>query len=327
VTQKDALNILKLGHNVYLTGSAGSGKTYVLNQYIQYLRQYEIAHAVTASTGIAASHMNGVTIHSWSGLGIRSTLTPYDLEAMEEKRYLWERFKNTKVLIIDEVSMLHHFRLDLVDEIARFFKRNDVPFGGLQVVLCGDFFQLPPVSKSHEDDAEFIYKSEAWKNLKLKICYLEGSYRQTDSAFLDVLNGIRTNTITDTLRSHLDKRFNADISSSDIKPTKLFTHNVDVDGINAQELAATEGEARSYFMNEEGRDVLVAAIKNSCLAPGVLTLKKGAQVMFVKNNYEVGYVNGTLGTVIECGINYPIIKTAQGRIIKAEPMDFIRVRG
>src|SRR4051812_732834 len=101
MTQKDALDILKLGHNVYLTGSAGSGKTYLLNQYIDYLKQYDVSVAITASTGIAASHMDGVTIHSWSGLGVRASLTPYDFEAMEEKRYLWDRFQKAKVLIID----------------------------------------------------------------------------------------------------------------------------------------------------------------------------------------------------------------------------------
>src|SRR4029078_3393831 len=115
MTQREALDILKLGHNVYLTGSAGSGKTYLLNQYIDYLKKNKIETAATASTGIEATHMNGITIHSWSGLGIRDTLTEETLSELEERRYLWDRIQKTKVLIIDEVSMLHHFRLDLVD--------------------------------------------------------------------------------------------------------------------------------------------------------------------------------------------------------------------
>jgi DNA replication protein DnaC len=114
MTQQEALDILKLGHNVYLTGQAGSGKTYVLNKYIDYLKRNEVEVAITASTGIAATHMNGVTIHSWSGIGVRDSISDYDLEAMEEKRYLWDKIKKAKVLIIDEVSMLHHFRLDMV---------------------------------------------------------------------------------------------------------------------------------------------------------------------------------------------------------------------
>ncbi|MBA3550874.1 AAA family ATPase [Patescibacteria group bacterium] len=321
MTQKDALDILKLGHNVYLTGGAGSGKTYLLNQYIDYLKKADVDVAVTASTGIAASHMNGVTIHSWTGMGIRSSLSPYDLEAMEEKRYLWDRFQKTKVLIIDEISMLHHYRLDLVDKIARFFKRNDLPFGGMQVILCGDFFQLPPVARAGEEDACFAYHSKAWQSLNLKVCYLEGSYRQHDPAFISVLNAIRTNYVTEEILKHLHARNNKEPEYA-ILPTKLFTHNVDVDDINARELAATEGSTFTYDMTDQGSPALAQTLKNNCLAPGVLSLKKGAQVMFVKNNYDKGYVNGTLGTVVDCLRDYPIVKTVQGKLIKAEPEEW-----
>ncbi len=139
--QSEALDILKLGKNVFLTGPAGSGKTHVLNEYIKYLKSNAVDVAVTASTGIAATHLGGQTIHSWSGLGIRDVLTDYDIENMMEKQYLYKRFEKTKVLIIDEVSMLHHYRLDLIEWICRQFKRNEKPFGGMQVILSGDFFK------------------------------------------------------------------------------------------------------------------------------------------------------------------------------------------
>jgi ATP-dependent exoDNAse (exonuclease V) alpha subunit len=322
MTQKDALDMLKLGHNVYLTGSAGSGKTYLLNQYIQYLQKHDVPVAITASTGIAASHMNGSTIHSWSGLGVRKTLSPYDLEAMEEKKYLWDRFKKTKVLIIDEVSMLHHYRLDLVDKIARFFKRIDAPFGGLQVILCGDFFQLPPVTRRGEDDALFAYHSAAWKTLGLKVCYLTESHRQEDAAFLSVLNAIRKNDISKEILSHLESRFNKPPSIS-LRPTKLYTHNEDVDAINQAELEKIDGETHTYRMTSEGWDTLTAVLKSTCLASEVLKLKVGTQVMFVKNNTEGGYVNGTLGTVVQCKREYPVIRTARGELINAEPVEWM----
>lgn len=321
MTQAEALDMLKLGHNVYLTGSAGSGKTYVLNKYIEYLKTNDAPVAVTASTGIAASHMNGQTIHSWSGLGIRSALLDTDLELMEEKRYLWERFQETKVLIIDEISMLHHYRLDLVDRITRFFKRDDRPFGGIQVVLSGDFFQLPPVSRKGEPEALFSYWSESWKALDLKVCYLTESHRHEDQDFISVLNAIRSNTVSEKTLEALRRRYNKNPASS-IRPTKLYTHNLDVDAINTVELDKVEGEIFSYAMSERGRPPLVAALKASCLAPEVLKLKKGAQVMFVKNNYDAGYVNGTLGTVVDCTPEYPIIKTIRGDIINAEPADW-----
>ncbi len=322
MTQHEALDILKLGHNVYLTGSAGSGKTYLLNKYINYLQEKDVAVAITASTGIAASHMNGVTIHSWSGMGIKHTLSDYDLEAMEERRYLWDRFHKTKVLVIDEISMLHHYRLDLVEKIARFFKRNDLPFGGMQVILCGDFFQLPPVTRPGEPDSHFAYHSDAWKALNLKTCYLTESHRQNDTAFLSVLNAIRTNTVNEEILSYLYSRHNKDPEMS-VRPTKLYTHNVDVDSINNAELEKTEGPVHKYYMRDQGAPPLVASLKSSCLAPEMLQLKKGAQVMFVKNNYDVGYVNGTLGIVVSCTNDCVTVKTAQGKIIQAVTQEWM----
>ena len=145
--QSQALDILKMGKNVFLSGPAGSGKTHVLQDYINYLKSHAVDVAVTASTGIAATHLGGMTIHSWSGLGVRDVLTDYDIEDLMERQYLYKRFERTKVLIIDEVSMLHHFRLDLIEWICRQMKRNEKPFGGMQIVVCGDFFQLPPVTR------------------------------------------------------------------------------------------------------------------------------------------------------------------------------------
>jgi nucleoside-triphosphatase THEP1 len=135
MTQKEALDILKMGHNAFVTGAAGSGKTHLINEYIGYLKKQGVGVGITASTGIAATHMGGTTIHAWSGLGIRDKLTDRDIDELEERSYLWNRYKDTSVLIIDEISMLHDFRLDLVDKLARSFKRNDKPFGGMQVSL------------------------------------------------------------------------------------------------------------------------------------------------------------------------------------------------
>ncbi len=321
MTQREALDILKLGHNVYLTGSAGSGKTFLLNQYIAHLKNEGVGVAVTASTGIAASHMGGATIHSWSGLGIRSALSPYDLEALEEKRYLWDRFQKTSVLIIDEISMLHHYRLDLVNQICQFFKRNDAPFGGLQVVLCGDFFQLPPVARAGEPDAHFAYHSQAWNDLNLKTCYLTESHRHTDSVFTDILNAIRQNAVTAEHKNQLKQRINGALGHT-LQPTKLYTHNSDVDGINVMELGKKSGTVRAYQMESAGAEPLVQSLKKSCLAYETLSLKVGAQVMFVKNNPDAGYVNGTLGTVVECGQLAPVVKTVKGVLIRAEPVDW-----
>ena len=322
MTQSEALDILKLGKNVFLTGSAGSGKTYVLRQYIDYVRSHDVEIAVTASTGIAATHMNGVTIHSWTGLGIRDSLSPMDLESMEEKQYLWKRFERTKILVIDEVSMLHHFRLDLVDRICRSFKRTDKPFGGMQVILAGDFFQLPPVSRNGEEPAYFVYHSNAWKNMGLTICYLHEEHRHKDKAFLEVLNGIRRNLVSDESLAHLETRKNASLDNA-IRPTKLYTHNIDVGRVNDVELEKLSGETHTYHMKGSGNPHLVESLKKSTLAPEVLRLKKNAQVMFVKNNYEEGYVNGTQGVVEGFDADgIPLVRTFSGELITAEPVDW-----
>lgn len=322
MTQKDALDILKMGYNCYITGAAGSGKTYLLNEYIKFLRNKGVNIGITASTGIAATHMGGTTIHSWSGLGIRDDLTEYDLEDLESKKYLFDRFKETDVLIIDEISMLHHFRLDLIERIARHLKRNQLPFGGMQVILCGDFFQLPPVSRMGEKESHFSYKSEAWKKLNLKICYLEEQHRHKDDKFIRILNGIRGNNLSEESLAHLRGRDNA-ILKEGLEPTKLHTHNLNVDTINDTELNRLSGQIFTYQMEDKGRKPLVDALKKSCLAPEVLRLKKGARVMFVKNNFEEGYANGTLGKVIECSNYGPKIMLNSGKVITPEKVNWV----
>lgn len=322
MTQKEALEILKMGHNVFVTGAAGSGKTHLLNEYIKYLREHGVGIGVTASTGIAATHMGGMTIHAWSGLGIRNELSEYDIDEITQRSYLWKRFEEAKVLILDEISMLHHFRLDLIDSLARAFKRNGAPFGGMQVVLCGDFFQLPPVARFGEPEAKFAYHSDSWNALDLKICYLEEQHRQKDADYLHILNSIRDNNISERVYELLQSRLNKKPEVG-VEPAKLYSHNADVDAENERELQKISGTAYAYNMTSRGGENLVNALKKSCLAPEKLRLKKGARVMFVKNNYEDGYSNGTLGIVAECG-GYGIrVRISSGRTIDVKPTSWI----
>jgi len=322
MTQQEALDILKLGHNVYLTGSAGSGKTFLLNRYIEYLKKKKIEIGITASTGIAATHINGITIHSWAGIGIKDKLTDGDIFKLLKKRYLMQRFKKTKVLIIDEVSMLHSFRLDIVNRVCSLFKQNGLPFGGLQVVLCGDFFQLPPISKNGEE-ANFINKSLAWQEINLKVCYLHEQHRHNDDASIGVLNDIRTNSVGEHTLIPLRKRYRKDIAGL-ANPTKLYTHNIDVDAINNNELKKLNAQGKLYSMGSIGNYKLVDVLKRSCLAFEKLALKVGAVVMFIKNNFDKGYVNGTLGEVVNFdNDNMPIIKTFNNQEIVATPESWI----
>lgn len=317
--QSQALDLLKTGRNVFITGPAGSGKTHVVNAYIAYLRQNSIEVGVTASTGIAATHMGGMTIHSWAGIGVQSYLSEGDLESMAEKPYLAKRFEKVKVLIIDEVSMLHHFRLDLVDQVLRAMKLPNEPFGGVQIVLCGDFFQLPPVARFGEPQSRFIYEADSWSAAGFTICYLEEQYRQKDDVMLTVLNEIRAGDVSKDTHKTLQSRIGARLDGP-VEPTRLFTHNEDVDSLNETELARLPAEEEvEYQMTWRGKDFIVETLKKSCLAPEKLRLKVGARVMCVKNNFEQGYVNGTLGTVVVCrGGQDPVIMLAGGKRITME---------
>jgi hypothetical protein len=324
MTQEQSLKIMKTGVNIYLTGNAGSGKTYLLNQYISYLQDHDIACAVTASTGIAATHMNGMTIHSWSGIGIKNHLEERDLEQLEDKKYLWKRFEKARVLIIDEVSMLHAKQLDMVEMVCRRFKRNDKPFGGLQVILSGDFFQLPPINKITDNPQSkencMIFESAAWKILNPAICYIEEQHRQDDDNLTEILNTIRTNSMEEKHFELLNSRIGAKLKDG-VKATKLYTHNVNVDNINNIKLSQINNETRVSKMTYDGPEMLVDILKKSCLANEELKLKIGAEVMCIKNNFEEGYVNGSRGKVIgfieENG--NPIIELYNGKIVNLKP--------
>ena len=300
--QSSALDILKTGQNVFLTGSAGSGKTYTLNQYIDYLRARRVPVAVTASTGIAATHMNGTTIHSWSGIGIKDELSDRDLTTLSRKQFLADRLKDTAVLVIDEISMLHAKQLNLVSQVLKHVRKNDKAFGGIQVVVAGDFFQLPPIGSKGETNREkFAFMSEAWLDAKFHICYLSEQHRQVSEAanggldLDDILNQIRRQEVTFESIAALEATFDQNV---DIKRTRLYTHNLNVNSINDKELAALEGEMMRFTATSTGDSKLVETLKKTVRTQDDLVLKVGAKVMFIKNNTELGVSNGTMGELI-----------------------------
>ncbi|WP_201583350.1 AAA family ATPase [Psychrobacter immobilis] len=300
--QSSALDILKTGQNVFLTGSAGSGKTYTLNQYIDYLRARRVPVAVTASTGIAATHMNGTTIHSWSGIGIKDELTDRDLSNLSRKQFLADRLKDTAVLIIDEISMLHAKQINLVSQVLKHVRKNDAAFGGIQVVVAGDFFQLPPIGSKGETNREkFAFMSEAWLDAKFHICYLSEQHRQVSEAanggldLDDILNQIRRQEVTFEAIAALEATFDQNV---DIKRTRLYTHNLNVNSINDKELAALDGEMMRFEATFTGDSKLVETLKKTVRTQDDLVLKVGAKVMFIKNNTELGVSNGTMGELI-----------------------------
>lgn len=316
MTQKTALTILKLGHTTFLTGQAGSGKSYVLREYIQYLKKHGVKYAVTASTGIASTHIGGSTIHSWSGIGIKDKLTKFDLDALEEKQNLYKRWTETQVLFIDEVSMLHANFLDMLNMVAKHIRRSDKPFGGMQLIFSGDFFQLPPVvrTENHVPGAKvYAFLSNAWAEAKPVICYLTEQHRQDDDQLLSLLKAIRGGEIDeghyDTLREVSEKKPKK-------STLKLYTHNENVDKINEKFFDELEGDEHYFEMVTKGKKNLIDSLKNNCLAPETLRLKIGTKVMCIKNAQDKSYVNGSLGVVTALADDgYPIVALANGRNI------------
>ncbi len=320
--QETALKLLKAGENVFLTGSAGAGKTYTLNQYINYLKARKVSVAITASTGIAATHMNGMTIHTWAGIGIKDFLSEEDLKRMKERKYLKEHLENAQVLIIDEISMLHAKQLNLVNQVLKYFKESDEAFGGIQVIVAGDFFQLPPVGRNDERNRDkFCFMSDAWVEAKFRVCYLTEQHRQGNDYLNDILNAIRAQAIGTEHRNALQGTRHQEIGET---YTRLYTHNMDVDSINFRHLNEIDNEPRQFDAQCDGNDKLIETLKSSVRAPETLTLKKHAKVMFVKNNFDLGYINGSLGEVIgfeeddEFGV-LPKVKLTDGTTLLVEP--------
>lgn len=321
MTQEEALTILKTGANVFLTGEPGAGKTHTINEYIRYAKKHKIDVAVTASTGIAATHLGGSTIHSWSGVGIKDHLTPYDVDAIASREYISKRISKASVLVLDEVSMLSSNMLTMVDAVCKAVKQSEEPFGGLQVIFVGDFFQLPPVTRF--GPVSFAYDALAWQQANPITCYLAEQHRQDDAPFLELLSAIRSDTFTELHLSVLEQRKVGDTSIPQDVP-KLFSHNVDVDRVNIDILSTLPGEAKNFRMQKKGPAALLSSLQKGCLSPETLSLKVGAVVMFTKNNPKEHFVNGTLGTVTSFSKTdgHPVVTTREGRVIDVEAMDW-----
>ena len=315
--QAQALTVMMSGANVFLTGAPGAGKTYVLNQFVGRAMRAGKRLAVTASTGIAASHIGGTTIHSWSGLGILDSLSADDLKRLGGSDRLIKRYNSIDTLVIDEVSMLHGARLDMVNQLAKLLRGNDEPFGGLQVILVGDLFQLPPINRGSES-FDFIHLSVAWAELQPRICYLTEQHRQQgNDKLLQLLEAMRLDDIDEEHGRVLQERLQERPDERTIV-TRLYSHNIDVDAINQRHLNDLPGDSHRFEMHTKGGKAKLEQLAKTLLAPDILELKVGAEVMFVANNFAVGFVNGSRGQVVEFDGDTPVVRLMNGRRIYVE---------
>ncbi|WP_314687079.1 PIF1 family ATP-dependent DNA helicase [uncultured Bifidobacterium sp.] len=347
--QKDALEILGTGASAFLTGAPGAGKTYVLNGFVALMRERGAHVAVTASTGIAATHVDGRTIHSWSGIGVATTLTDSLMRTIRSRRR--RRIQEADVLVIDEVSMMPAWLFDMVERVCRVIRHSPDPFGGLQVVLSGDFFQLPPVSRpgrglapegtpddplreryreEGRDPDGFVTESFAWDDLSPQVCYLTEQHRQDDSRLLGVLEDVRRGEVDDADREVLAGRVGLEPEEG-LAAVHLFPVNRQADDLNGRRLAAIDSPARIFTATSAGPADLVRQLTRSMLAPQLLALKTGAAVMALRNDPEGQFVNGSVGTVTgfarESAGGWPVVAFDNGHVATMKPADWAMMDG
>jgi ATP-dependent DNA helicase PIF1 len=352
--QQHAFTKYRLGHNIFITGSGGTGKSYLIKTIKKDLETRGIKHAVCALTGCASVLLNcyAKTIHSWSGIGLGVGTKDEIVEKAIRNKRATTNWKTTQVLIVDEISMMSLKIFEAIEQIAKCAKRQYLrPFGGMQIIFIGDFYQLPPVSRG--EDTQFCFESPLWNqtfnvenHIKLKTLY-----RQTDPEYIRILTEVRDGVLTEDSLVALNARLTAKYDpreNSGILPTKLFPRNADADRVNQTMYAKLKESEEKYdlktvsnlrMFNETSVpipiDVMTKCVElkeeeieqqmklfceNSNLNPQ-LSLKKGAIVMCLANlDTDAGVCNGSQGIVIDFAANkFPIVKFLNGVIMTIQP--------
>ncbi|KAL1948347.1 hypothetical protein VTO73DRAFT_12422 [Trametes versicolor] len=285
--------------SVFFTGAAGTGKSLLLRAIIAALRRKHAKKpevvSVTASTGMAASNIGGMTIHSWGAVTPGMHNIDRQISCIKTCKPAFKRWKETKVLIIDEVSMVDGQLFDTLAKLAvQLRKKTDKPFGGIQIVVTGDFFQLPPVTKSGEEPF-FAFESDAWKECIDHTVTLTQVYRQTDTQFVELLNELRKGTISASAQTTFTSLSRAlPPLPSGILPTELYPLRAQVERANSTRLAALPGAPRTFAARDTG---MHQKMLEQMVVPAQLVLKANSQVMLVKNVDEK-LVNGSVGRVL-----------------------------
>jgi ATP-dependent DNA helicase PIF1 len=319
--QRQAFNAIHSGKNIFLTGPAGTGKSYLLKVLTQ---EYHVRIALTAMTGCAAILLSSTgikakTLHSWAGVGLAKESVLELTKRIRNNYHSLKRWLCTDLLVIDEISMITPEFLEKLNEIAKVLRKSPKPFGGIQLLFVGDFYQLPPVSK----DTVFAFESPIWSELVQETHHLTTITRQKEPEFQEILMEARVGKLSEksinTLKGRMIKW-----DKEEIKPTLLFSRRAEVDRINEQNLRALTGERRTYkakcvlgikappgtSLSGPGVDDSAKKMDNDGSYVAELELALGAQVMLVTNiDTDCGLANGSRGVLVgysEAG--FPVVK-------------------
>jgi ATP-dependent DNA helicase PIF1 len=318
--QQKALNAVLEGKSVFITGPGGTGKSHLIKTIYDTIEAQHKRVAITALTGCAALLLgfHAKTIHSWGGIGLGREdpkKVASEIKTRPYKNKVYRRWLLTSTLIIDEVSMMTPELFEYLNTVGQLLRKSTKPFGGIQLVLVGDFFQLPPVYKNNDEEKKemrFLFESELWKSMNIPTVVLKEIMRQKDPVFQKVLDEARFGSLTDKSLQILLDRQKEDWSNLKVKPTLLFSRRAEVEMINEQNIRALVGKSHIFDtktvfdatlvkgLTEDSPEVVRAVTKLDRDAPYKphLTLKVGMQVMLIYNmDQEGGLVNGSRGVV------------------------------
>tara|TARA_R100000808_G_scaffold11642_1_gene29698 strand:+ start:2819 stop:4087 length:1269 start_codon:yes stop_codon:yes gene_type:complete len=285
--QQEAIQLIKEGHHVLITGPGGTGKSFL----IKHLKTTLSNVALTATTGIAAVNISGRTYHSWSGMGLGKETVDELVEKVLTSDWLKDQrssIKSTKHLIIDEISMMGDDHFVKLDQICRAVKGCQEPFGGIQLIMFGDFLQLPPVN------AQYIFTTPLWAYLLPAVVVLTTIHRQKNKEFASLLQRVRVARHTKDDLEYLTALEGKAIEGE--LPVVLHSHNDAVDQHNLKQLVALDGKVHTYVAKDSGAKGPLKSLDQNCITPRELKLKVASRVMLTKNLGGT-LCNGTLGTV------------------------------
>ncbi len=333
------LTLLTNGENVFLTGYAGTGKSYILNKLKEILKK---KLTITSTTGIAAVNVKGQTIHSWAGVGLCKNPIHKAVEKIRTRTSAYKQIMNCKILAIDEISMLNPETFEYIDSVLREVREVNEPFGGIQVLFIGDFFQLPPVDKEREDvtfsityenqdknsQRKYCFDSPLWSEFHLKNVVLKKNFRQSEEKFINALSHMRTNKLnSDDIELLKSRETHSDTFETNI--LHIFSTNEEANRYNLTKFNMIDEPPRIYTAQDavyrggkpvysgfsENEKYILNIFGKNCRAEKEIALKKGARAMLLLNmDFNRGLINGSCGTILECDEDTITIKFDNGII-------------
>lgn len=315
--QQTALELCQSGENIFLTGGAGSGKSFVIREFMK--DQDEKQMPILASTGAAAVLLGGRTFHSFFGLGIMEGGPDATFQRLLNDGPTLKRIKKVEGVIIDEISMIPGDAFKVAEMISQVARDSSLPWGGLRVIAVGDFGQLPPVTKTGQK-RDWCFLTEAWKKTDFQVCRLHINQRIQDNQFLHVLDDVRHGRMTEQVKEFLQEHTKA--HDEDHPGTRLFPRRDQSEQYNQKKLAEINEDEHVIDSIYLGEKKYIDVLGKNAPVPVQLKLKLGCRILFLKNDMQKRWVNGTRGVITDIQPDQLTVRKDGGREVKVEKMSF-----